>query len=78
MSGHFLIYTKKSTSTSGNRYSIVETELINHPFSIIIEIFEVIKSTKYFQDLYDLQEFLDWLHKKGYVIVDGQNRYYWI
>jgi len=71
-------FYNKPTITSGNRYSVVETELISHPLSSNIEIFDAIKSTNLFHDLYDLQEFLDWLHNKGYVIVDGRNRYSWI
>jgi len=67
----------KRKSKGGPRYSIVQTELINHPQSTVKEIFEAVKSTGVFTDIYDLQEFLDWLHRKGYVIVDGNRKYTW-
>jgi len=60
------------------RYSIVQTEIINNPYSSTAEIFESVKSTKYFKDIYDLQDFLDWLHKKGYVIVNIDKKYRWV
>lgn len=60
------------------RFSIVETELINNPRSTLPEIFEAVKGENLFRDIYDLQRFLDWLEKKGYVISDAQNRYTWV
>ena len=60
------------------RYSVVQTEIINNPFSNVMEIFEDVKSTKLFKDIYDLQNFLDWLHKKGYIIRDSKGGYRWV
>lgn len=59
------------------RYSVVQTEIINHSGSSTAEIYEAIKTTKLFRDIYDLQELLDWLHRKGYVIIDSNKRYVW-
>lgn len=60
------------------RYSVVQTELINHQRSSTAEVFGAIKSMDLFRDIYDLQEFLDWLHKKGYVIIDSNKKYSWV
>ncbi len=61
------------------RYSVVQTELINHQLSTTSEIFESVKSMDLFKDIYDLQNFIDnWLHKKGYVIIDSNKRYSWV
>ena len=59
------------------RYSVIQTEIINFPHSSTAEIFEQIKKTRLFKDIYDLQGLLDWLHKKGYVITDSNKKYIW-
>ncbi|MEA1993555.1 MAG: hypothetical protein U9N35_04065 [Euryarchaeota archaeon] len=69
---------EKKRSKAGPRFSIIQTELINHPKSTLQEIFESVKSEGIFKDMDDLQRFLDWLHRKGYVISDGSNRYQWV
>jgi len=69
---------RKVKTIAENRYSIVQTEIINNPRSSTSEIFESVKSTNLFRDIYDLQHFLDWLHDKGHVIVDRNKRYIWI
>lgn len=60
------------------RYSVVQTELINNPSLITTEIFDSVKSTNLFRDIYDLQGFLDWLDEKGYVSLDSNKRYRWV
>ncbi len=59
------------------RYSVVQTDIINHPHSSIKEIFDAVKTTKLFRDTYDLQGLLDWLQRKGFVIVDNNKQYLW-
>lgn len=61
---------------SDERYNVVQAALINTPNLTAVEIFLEVKSTDLFKDEYDLQGLLDWMHKKGYVIRDSQNRYY--
>ena len=61
---------------SDERYNVVQATLINTPYLTTFEIFLEVKSTNLFKDEYDLQNLLDWMHKKGYVIRDPQNRYY--
>lgn len=76
---HFsMIKSRMETGKENARYSVVQTEIINKPHSSTAEIFEAIKSTSLFNDIYDLQCFLDWLRKKGYVIMDVNNRYMWL
>lgn len=60
------------------RYSVVQTEIINNPRSSVREIFESVRTTGLFRDIYELQELLDRLHRNGYVIVDRNNRYTWV
>ena len=60
------------------RYYIVQTEIISNPHSTTAEIFEAIKSTKIFKDVYILQEYLDSLHDNGVVIVDNKKGYVWV
>ena len=61
---------------SDERYNVVQAALINNPNMGVVEIFLDVKSTDLFKDEYDLQNLLDWMYKKGYVIRDSQNRYY--
>lgn len=68
------VRTKKSENPE---YSVIQTEIINQPSSAS-EIFEAVKSTNLFKDIYDLQKFLDWLHVTNHVIVDGNKRYIWV
>lgn len=63
---------------SNERYTIVQAVIINNPNLTIIEIYQEVKSTGLFKDEYDLQDLLDWMHKKGHVIKDSQNRYSFI
>ncbi len=60
------------------RFSVVETEIINHQKSTAREIYEAVKSTDLFKDTYDLQGLLDWLHERGFVIVDQNKKYTWV
>jgi hypothetical protein len=61
---------------SDERYNVVQATLINTPHLTAVEIFREVKLTELFKDEYDIQTLLDWMHKKGYVIRDSQNRYY--
>ena len=63
---------------SNERYNVVQATLINTPNLTVIEIFREVRSTGLFKDEYDLQDLLDWMHKKGHVIRDSQNRYSFI
>ena len=60
------------------RFSVVQTELINRTEQYSSEIFESIKDTKLFTDIFDLQSLLDWMEKKGYIYMDGKKRYHWL
>jgi hypothetical protein len=60
------------------QYSVVQTEIINHPRSSAGEIFESVISAGLFRDIYDLQGLLDWLNNRGYVIVDRNKKYTWV
>ncbi|MBI2147280.1 hypothetical protein HYU19_02265 [Candidatus Woesearchaeota archaeon] len=60
------------------RFSVVETEIINHQKSTAREIYEAVKSTDLFKDTHDLQGLLDWLHNRGFVIVDQEKKYAWV
>ena len=63
---------------SNERYNVVQATLINNANLTAIEIFHEIRSTDLFKDEYDLQDLLDWMHKRGHVIRDSQNRYSFI
>lgn len=63
---------------SNERYNVVQATLINNANLTAIEIFREVKSTGLFKDEYDMQDLLDWMHKKGHVIRDSQNRYSFI
>ena len=63
---------------SNERYNVVQATLINNANLTAIEIFREVKSTGLFKDEYDLQDLLDWMHKKGHVTRDSQNRYSFI
>lgn len=69
------IVTQMERNKSDSRVSVVQTDLINYPHSNLLEIYDSIKPTNLFEDIYDLQNLLDWLHKKGYVITDSNNKY---
>ena len=68
---------KKKASISMERFYIVQYELMSHPDSTLEEILENVKGEKVFRDIYDLQAFLDWLHREGYVVVRN-GIYKWI
>jgi hypothetical protein len=61
-----------------NRFSILQNFLVGNPQSNILDIFDNVKNTELFRDMQDLQELLDWTHRKGHVIKDINNRYTWI
>ncbi|KYC44636.1 MAG: hypothetical protein APG12_01557 [Candidatus Methanofastidiosum methylothiophilum] len=63
---------------SNERYNVVQVTLINNPTLTVMEIYNEVKSSELFKSEYDLQELLDWMHKKGHVIKDSQNRYSFI
>ena len=63
---------------SNERYTAVQATLINNSNLTVIEIFHEVKATDLFKDEYDLQDLLDWMHNKGHVIRDSQNRYSFI
>ncbi len=71
------IKSRMESKREDARYSVVQTEIINHPHSSSAEIFDAIKTTKLFSDTYNLQELLDWMHRKGHVIIDSSKRYVW-
>ena len=60
------------------RYSVVQTFLINNSKSTIKDIYESVKSTRLFKDLTDLQRLLDWMQKRGHVWLDKDKKYSWI
>jgi hypothetical protein len=66
---------KMEASRADARFLVVQTEIVNNPRSSAAEIFEAVKSTGLFRDIYDLQGLLDWMEKKGIVIVDRNRRY---
>ncbi len=61
-----------------SRFLIIETEIINNQKSTAQEIYESVKSTNLFRDIYDLQELLDWARKKGHVWINKEGKYEWI
>ncbi len=73
-----LIKSRMESKREDARFSVVQTAIINQPRSSTSEIFESIKTLHLFRDNYDLQELLDWLQRKGYVIMDSNKRYTWI
>lgn len=73
-----LVKSRMESKKEDARFSVIQTEIINHPRSSTAEIFEAIKTTKLFKDIYDLQELLDWLHRRGHMIIDSNKRYIWV
>ncbi len=71
------IKSRMESNREDATYSIIQTEIINHPHSSTAEIFEAVQTTKYFKDIYGLQKLLDTLHKNGDVIVDNNKQYVW-
>jgi hypothetical protein len=69
---------KMKASRADARFTVVQTEIVNNPYSSVADIFEAVKPTGLFRDIYDLQGLLDWMQKKGYVIVDIKKRYIWV
>lgn len=69
---------KIKASRADARFSVVQTEIVNNPYSSAVDIFEAVKSTELFRDTYDLQGLLDWMQKKGYVIADINKCYIWV
>jgi len=69
---------KMEASRAQARFSVVQTEIVNNPRSSAAEIFEAVESTGLFRDIYDLQDLLDWMQERGYVIVDMKKQYRWV
>ncbi|MBU7029911.1 MAG: hypothetical protein HXS48_23450 [Theionarchaea archaeon] len=69
---------KMEASRADARFSVVQTEIVHNPRSSVVEIFQAVKSKGLFRDVYDLQGLLDWMKKKGYVIVDMNKQYRWV
>lgn len=69
----------KTQKYQNERFSYVQTNLLANPWSSVTDLFRYIKSVSSgtFSDLLDLQTFLDWLEKKGYVIVNQSRKYAW-
>ncbi len=63
---------------SNDRYNVIQATLINNPNLTAFEIFQEVKSTELFRDEYDMQDLLDWMHKKGHIIRDSKNGYSFI
>ncbi len=72
-----LIKSRMEKKKEDVQYSVIQTEIINHPHCSTTEIFDAVKPTRLFIDIYDLQRWLDWLHRKGHVIIDSNKRYVW-
>ena len=72
------IRSEVASSRNDAKKSVVQTEIINNPRSSVSEIFESVRTTGLFRDIYDLQGLLDELHREGYVIADRNNRYTWV
>lgn len=72
------ITIKMEKNKADIRYRIIQASLINSGSANINEIFESIKSTRIVRDLYELQEYLDWLHKKGHIILGPSKKYIWV
>ena len=60
------------------RVAVIETELTNNPHSSAKEIFAAVKSRCLFKDIYDLQNLLDWLHKRGRIMKAPDKKYVWV
>ena len=60
------------------RFEVIQNHLTSNPKSTTNQIFESIKGTGAFDDIYDLQRFLLWLHQKGHIIQDINRAYTWI
>ena len=69
---------KMEESRADARFSVVQTEIVHNPRSSVAEIFQAVKSKGLFRDVYDLQGLLDWMQKRGHVIVDMNKRYRWV
>jgi len=72
------IRMQMETKKSDLRYSVIESALINNPRLTISEVYDSVKSTNLFRDIYDLQKLLDWLHERGHLIISADKRYIWI
>lgn len=69
---------KMEANRANARFKIVQTEIINNPYSSSIEIFNRVKFSGLFKDIYDLQDLLDWMKKKGHVFENQNKRYVWV
>jgi hypothetical protein len=72
------IESKVGKRVTNPRYLVVQTELISNPGLTTQELFNAVKSTNLFRDMYDLQGFLDWLDENGFVSLDPKKRYRWV
>ena len=60
------------------RFSVVQTCIINNPHLSTREIYDDVKPTGLFMDIYDLQKLLDCMEEEGHVIIDINKKYVWI
>jgi len=59
-------------------FSAVETEiLMNKAGGTTFEIYNSINQ-KLFRDIYELQDLLDWMRMRGYIILDINKKYHWV
>jgi len=72
------IVSKVQKSSSDLRFKVVQTILINNPNSTVNQIYEDIKSTNLFKDLYDLQGLLTWMKEKGQIWSSREGLYSWL
>jgi hypothetical protein len=69
---------KMEDTRANDRFLVVQTEIISNPRSSAVEIFQAVRETGLFRNLFDLQRLLDWMQVKGYVIVNREGRYIWV
>ena len=72
------IRAKLEKSKTDARFSIVQETIIILKSPTAREIYDEVKNSGLFSDMYDLQNLLDWMERKGQAIVDIHKRYIWI
>ena len=72
------IISRMKARKENERFSVIQSEIINNPKSTTLELYNELKSLNLFDDIYDLQTLLDWLRKKGHVVEDEKKRYTWV
>ncbi len=73
-----LLKMKMEKKKENVQYSLLKTILLDNPNSTSKEIFELIKSYGHFKDIYEVQQWLDWMHRKGHVICNVEGKYTFI